>query len=140
NLAQQALEVGDVSLAAQLLEDHRPRPGMPDFRGWEWRYLWRQCQGRSLLTLQGNEGGIDALAISPDGRLLATGSTDATVRLWQTDTWRPLRILRGHKSYIWRVAFSPNGALLASTSKDGTLRLWDVRTGRPLAVLGGGTG
>jgi serine/threonine protein kinase len=72
-------------------------------------------------------------AVSPNGRLAATGGGDALVRLWDisTGTPRPLATLRGHTDWVPGVAFSPDGAVLASGSVDGTIRLWDVR--RPSA-------
>jgi WD40 repeat protein len=67
------------------------------------------------------------VAFSGDGRLLTSGSMDATVRLWDVATGLESATLQGHLRWVLSVAFSPDGRLLASGSRDGTIRLWDVR-------------
>jgi WD40 repeat protein len=67
------------------------------------------------------------VAFSPDGRLLATTSTDQTVRLWATATGQPYgQPLSGHTDTVHGVAFSSDGRLLASASDDTTARLWNL--------------
>src|SRR5260221_10838907 len=85
-----------------------------------------------------HRGAINATALSPDGKLLATGGLDGTVRLWDTETGKLVRALIGHDSYVYGLAFSPDGTTLASAgSFDGTVRLWYVRTGMPQKILKG---
>ena len=75
----------------------------------------------------------------PMVRLLASGSENGTVRLWDANTGRHLRTLTGHTDWVMSVSFSPDGQTLASGSEDGTVRLWDANTGRHLRTLTGHT-
>jgi hypothetical protein len=89
---------------------------------------------RPRLTLKGHADAVLALAYSPDGRLLASGSTDGAVKIWDVASGREQVVLRGHTEPVLAVVFSADGKTLASISKDGSASLWDVATGneRPL--------
>uniref|UniRef100_UPI00067A94CF nSTAND1 domain-containing NTPase n=1 Tax=Streptomyces rimosus TaxID=1927 RepID=UPI00067A94CF len=88
----------------------------------------------------GHTGVVNAVAYSPNGRTLATGSVDRTVKLWDTVTDRMLGTLIGHVGPVYALAFSPDGRILATAGDDGTVRLWDVRRRRLLGVLTGPVG
>jgi WD40 repeat protein len=87
--------------------------------------IWDLSTPRSL-DLRGHTSKVWDLAISPDGRRLATGSLDRTIKLWDTTTGEEVFTLRGHTAGVTCVTFSPNGQRLASGSWDRTVRVWDT--------------
>ncbi len=92
-----------------------------------------------LRTLAGHDGPVWSVAFAADGRTLASGSDDGTVKLWEPATGRALRTLTGHQGPIWSVAFAPDGRTLASAGHDRTVKLWEPATGRGLFTFRGHT-
>ena len=90
-------------------------------------------------TLIGHTAAVVSIAFSPDGKAIASGSWDNTIRLWNADTGTHIRTLTGHTDGIWSVAFSPDGTTLASGSRDDTIRMWDADTGAHIRTLTGHT-
>lgn len=134
-LAQQAWESAHVGRVLELLEAQRPKAGEEDLRGFEWYYLWRLTH-RDSFTLQ-HSGRVASVAFSPDGKVLATGSEDQTVKLWDVASGQELATLQGHTDVVSSVSFSPDGTILATASGDRTVKLWDVAGRRELATFTG---
>jgi hypothetical protein len=113
------------------------RAGFSLWRGWLW--LWLAC-GMVLPALTqehpdivwirgGHTQHVYSVVFSPDGRLLASGSTDHTIKLWRVSDGSLVRTLAGHTHGVFSVVFSPDGRLLASGSGDKTIKLWRVANG-----------
>ncbi|WP_193943576.1 trypsin-like peptidase domain-containing protein [Sphaerospermopsis aphanizomenoides] len=88
-------------------------------------------------TLTGHSNLVGSVAFSPDGKTLASGSGDNTIKLWDVATGQSIATLTGHSDDVNSVAFSPDGKTLASGSRDKTIKLWDVATGQSIATLTG---
>lgn len=86
---------------------------------------WSPC----LQTLESHKGSVFSVAFSHDGKRLASGSNDKTVRIWAAETGALQQTLQGHRDWISSVAFSHDGKQLASGSDDKSVRIWDVETG-----------
>ena len=91
--------------------------------------------GNSVQTLEGHRDWVSAIAFSPDGKYLATGSHDNTVRLWDTATGALHSTLQGHGERVYGTAFSPKGDLASISPLDGTVRLWEPVTGVTSHIL-----
>jgi len=78
---------------------------------------------------------VRSVAISPDGRLVASGFLYEGIKVWEVDSGVPLRSLRGHTASVNSIAFSPDSQCLVSGSRDRTIKLWDVYAGREIRTL-----
>ena len=130
-----ALSAADLGLRAHETGDAKRRLAAcePGLRGWEWRHLMLDADS-SERVLAGHEREVRAVAVSPDGTRLASGSDDGSVALWTEDGTR-LALLTGHAEVVTAVAFAPDGRRLATASEDSTVRLWDVARGALLRTL-----
>ncbi|MDT5122019.1 MAG: hypothetical protein QOC96_1501 [Acidobacteriota bacterium] len=90
-----------------------------------------------LVVQTGHSGRVTSVAFSPDGKTLASGSTDNTIKLWNIESGKELRTLVGHSNWVGPVAFSRDGKTLASASWDNTIKLWDVESGKMLKSMEG---
>ena len=87
-----------------------------------------------LQAFAGHVMAVKSVALSADGKLLASGSIDNTIKLWDTSTLRIRHSLESHKHWVTSVALSSAGSILASGSMDNTVKLWDVDAGRLKSV------
>jgi WD40 repeat protein len=90
--------------------------------------------GRLVRKLEGHRATVKCVAFAPDGRTLASGSDDMSIRLWEPSTGRTITTLTGHTAAVDALAFSPDGKLVAAQSLDNTVRIWDSSSGRPVWV------
>ena len=121
-----AWESGNIERARTLLDGQRPRHGDPDLRTFEWRYLFGLTRPREILTIRTGADQVWGSAVSPDGRLLATGSGNGRIQLWDLPSGAPLGTLQASSGIIYCIAFSPDGALLATATDTNEVHLWDT--------------
>ncbi|MCG9132646.1 PD40 domain-containing protein [Candidatus Poribacteria bacterium] len=99
-------------------------------------FLWNILTDQSL-WLKGHRDWSGSVAFSPNGQIIASGSPDNTIRLWDAATGQIKNILTDHRGDVNSVVFTPDGSTLLSGSEDKTIRLWDVATGLQKEVLTG---
>ncbi|KAG8924517.1 hypothetical protein FRC02_010366 [Tulasnella sp. 418] len=95
---------------------------------------------RILFTLRGHDGQVQTVAYSPNGGLLASGSDDNRVIIWDSRTGAEIHSLEGHSAMVLAIAFSPDGNLIASGSHDKSVRIWSSLTGILIHTLVGHSG
>ncbi|MDJ0695610.1 myosin kinase [Mastigocoleus sp. MO_188.B34] len=124
--------------AAKLLQKNILRPWIaPETRMQVISTLNQTVYGYQIKTLKGHLRDIISVNFSPDGSLVASGSGDFTIKLWNPNTGEEIKTLSGHKSAVIDVAFSPDGKTLASGSADRTLQLWNLDTGEVIETFTG---
>ncbi|KAM3549502.1 hypothetical protein ARSEF4850_008817 [Beauveria asiatica] len=97
---------------------------------------WSAC----LQTLEGHSGWVESVAVSGDGRHIASASRDEMVKIWDAATGTLQSTLQGHSGWVNSIDFSGDGRHIASASRDETVKIWDVATGRLQSTLEGHSG
>lgn len=132
NFAFQALKENNLVRVRDLLERHRPKPGEPDLRGWEWGHLWHESQSDEVATLPRLGDAVTGLAYSPDGRHLVSGGGDRSLRVWNVTTRQEITRIEC-AGLPTQLGFTPDGRHLVSivdslTGKASVLHVWEAGT------------
>jgi len=97
--------------------------------------LFLRLAGGTVVSLYGDDNEISAMASSPDGKYLATASTDGTARIWDATTGQPVTTLTGDGAPLTGVQFGSGDGLVVTVDRSGFVRIWDTGLGEPVAVL-----
>ena len=137
-LAQKELEAMIAGLrTARRIFDPDIRKIVPNYTegrtfGRLWEVIYNICEANRLT---GHSNVVRSVAFSPDGKMIASGSADNTIKIWNLEG-RELRTMTGHSNWVDSVAFSPDGKTIASGSDDKTIKLWNLE-GKELCTLTG---
>ena len=131
SLAETKYHEGNIRVVRELLDACDE-----DLRGWEWRRM-NHISDQAYMTLHGHTGKVIRIAVSPDGKRIASGSADKTVKVWETTTGAEIMTLRGHEAPVGGLAFSADGQYIASGSVDKTIKIWNSETGHELRSIEG---
>jgi len=96
---------------------------------------WSVADGKLVRVFEGHGDAIYSLALSPNGKILVTGSYDQKIKLWDVESGKELNTLSGHNGAVFGLAFRPDGKILASASADRTVKLWNVESGKRTDTL-----
>lgn len=107
-----------------------------DLRGWEW-YRLNHIQDQSCSTLHGHIKSVFGLAVSPDGKLIASGGIDKTIKVWDAESCVELMTLSGHKDGVCSLSFRPDGQRIVSSDFDGSIKVWDAASGEEVMTIKG---
>jgi WD40 repeat protein len=135
NLVQQAWDSGNLKRAQALLRAYEPKPGEPDLRGFEWRYLWNLCQDESRFSFTNFPSGV-TIVLSPDGSFVAATSGHI-VKLLDYGTQQEIGTLLdpNDTNKITALAFSPAATNILATGSANHVKIWNLTTGQVLATL-----
>jgi WD40 repeat protein len=97
--------------------------------------VWDAKSGKASKPLAGHTQEVEALALSKDGKFLASASQDNTVLIWNLGEGKTTQTIKGHSDYVTGVSFSPDGKQLVTTSKDKTVRVWDIAGAKEIAAF-----
>lgn len=95
--------------------------------------VWDAKSGKPGISLMGHNDNVEALALSKDGKFLASGSKDTTVKIWDLAAGKETQTLKGHTDDVISVGFSPDGKQVVTTSMDKTVRVWNIADAKEVA-------
>lgn len=105
--------------------------------------LEKTCQpqkGTTVYILKGHSDGIRAVAWSPNGKYIASASSDETARIWDVRTSGALQTYKNHSGELWSIAWSPHSTQVATGGDDGTVRVWEAASGASVSTYTGHEG
>jgi hypothetical protein len=116
---------------------HREEASAASLRAKELAYKLKNHNWRCVHTLPGHSSFVNSLAISPNGKTLASGSWDKTIKIWNLETGELIGTLTGHSDRVNSVAISGDGKMLVSGSSDETIKFWNLDSGELLCTFPG---
>ncbi len=132
-LTQHFVSENNLGRALDLLNRHRPMNGLPDLRGWEWRYLWAQCHSDELFTLGPHDTDVSSIAFSGDGRWLVSADYHGQIKLWDVSN-RVGVASNNSPGVVAFLRFSPEDRGLVSVGYDHGVRVWNVPNLQPIGA------
>jgi WD40 repeat protein len=100
-------------------------------------FLFQISDYQLKYVFKGHTDWVRSIAFSQNNQIIASGSEDYTIRMWNIGTHQCIKTLRGHTNRVWFIVFSPDGRTIISASDDNTTKLWDVDTGECLETYEG---
>jgi eukaryotic-like serine/threonine-protein kinase len=131
NLMQIAWRDRLLDFLDELLDKQLPQAGDLDLRGFEYHYIKRLLE-RSRRAFTGHADTVTAVTFSPDRRLLASGSRDGVVKVWELATALEVHSITAHTGAVGALAFGPSGRLLATVGQDGNAHVFETTTAKKL--------
>lgn len=141
-LAHSIYKSGKVGVALERLRTQQPVPGQHDFRGFDWRFLYRLCQSSPSEVLATNRSGFSAVKWSPDQQTIALGLGDGAIELFDHRTRRRLTRRQAHAGIVSDLAFHPKDPnwLVTVSADDGLVKIWDLLRERVVFTTNGSRG
>ncbi len=134
-VAQRSLDEGNLKLARRIVESYRPSTNRldegtvtehEDLRGFEWRLIWKRCQGDPHTLFHRFPDPVQSVTLSGDGRRLAVGGLSGRVSVWDFPSRTQLSSWTVSQAAVEKVSLTHSGDLLATADADGRTRIWDT--------------
>ncbi|MFM6255198.1 MAG: WD40 repeat domain-containing protein, partial [Dolichospermum sp.] len=93
--------------------------------------------GEEKFTLKGHSNSVNAIAVTPDGKTVISGSSDNTIKIWDLETGEEKLTFKGHSSWVTAIAVTPDGKTVISGSWDNTIKIWDLANRKEIATFTG---